>query len=122
MVEVVSCYDGDTCRVRLPWGGAEMPAWAVELFGTMSVRLEGFDTPEIRGRCDREKEMAVEARDALRAMLDDADEVLLADVRGGKYFRLLGMLLVDGKPVGDRLIEAGLARPYSGGTRLTWCE
>lgn len=35
----------------------------------------------------------------------------------GKYFRILAVVYVDDENLGQALINAGLARPYDGGTR-----
>ncbi len=53
--KVVKVYDGDTFTVEAyPWPGLEAKA---------SVRIDGVDTPEIRGKCDEEKHKAIEARE-----------------------------------------------------------
>ena len=55
----LSAYDGDTFRMNIsdvhPIIGRDMP-----------IRLRGVDTPEIRGRCDEEKALAIKARDFVR--------------------------------------------------------
>jgi hypothetical protein len=38
----------------------------------MSVRVAGIDTPEIRGHCDAEKQLAIKARDRVLALLAGA--------------------------------------------------
>jgi len=61
-ITIVSCYDADTCRVNLP-RSAFNDDWAYELFGhNIPVRVKGIDTPEIRGKCQKEKDLAYEAR------------------------------------------------------------
>ena len=56
---VVSVYDGDTMTVgAAPWPG---------LTARTSVRVAGVDTPEIRGKCQAEKDLAVRARDFVRS-------------------------------------------------------
>ncbi len=53
--KVVKVYDGDTFTVEAyPWPGITANA---------SVRVDGVDTPEIRGKCESEKRKAVEARE-----------------------------------------------------------
>ena len=48
--KVVKVYDGDTLTVEAyPWPG---------ITATASVRINGVDTPEIRGKCDTEKQKA----------------------------------------------------------------
>jgi len=40
----------------------------------------------------------------------------------GKYFRIVGRLIVDGQDLSDMLIQKQLAVPYHGGTKTKdWC-
>ena len=127
-VTIVSCYDGDTCRVNLP-RSAFNDEWAYDLFGhNIPIRVEGIDTPEIRGKCQKEKDLAYEARDLVRGLLDNAQTITLIidddpkEVRG-KYFRIVGRLIADGVDISDLLIERHLAVLYDGGTKgKDWCE
>ena len=74
-----TCYDGDTCRFDLPgihpFFGENIP-----------VRLAGIDTPEIRGKCQHEKDLAIEARDYVRGILEQAQAITLKDVERGNTF------------------------------------
>lgn len=106
--------DGDTLKVRVPvWPGFEAEAL---------VRLRGIDAPEVRARCETEREVANRARDFLEATLREGT-VVLTDVSGDKYFgRVLAHVATeDGTPVTELLLREGLARPYEGGTREGWC-
>ena len=68
---VVSVYDGDTLTVDAePWPG---------LTARTSVRVAGVDTPEIRGECQAEKDLAVQARDFVRSTV--GAQVQLTNVR-----------------------------------------
>ena len=58
-VQWLGCHDGDTCAFNIL-----LPA----IFGTdIGVRLSGIDAPEILGKCDKEKQLALMARDYLGA-------------------------------------------------------
>ena len=112
--ELVSVYDGDTVKVNIPnWPSEIMP---------ISVRVRGIDTPEIRGKCEKEKAQAKQARDFLQAMLENAKTIHLKAVEKGKYFRLIADVYADEKNVAELLILNGMARKYDGGKRLPWCE
>ena len=113
VAKYVSCYDGDTCTFAFP-------DWP-ELFQKMPVRLRGLDAPEIRGKCLDEATKAIAAKSALRFALATAEYVELRKVERDKYFRLLAEVWVDGRDVAELLIRKGLARPYEGGTRKSWC-
>ncbi len=109
---VVSVYDGDTLTVDAePWPG---------LTARTKVRLAGVDTPEIRGKCQAEKDLAIRARDFVRATV--GARVQLTDVRPGKYAgRVIADVWVNGRKLSDILIAEGLGRPYHGGRREGWC-
>ncbi|MCS6302322.1 MAG: thermonuclease family protein [Nitrospira sp.] len=110
------CYDGDTCTVTL-----SDPSLPPVLGDHIPVRLAGIDTPEIKGHCDAERTMAIQARDFLTARLAAASRVDLAEPKRDKYFRLNGRLLADGQDLSQALIAAQLARHYDGGTKQPFC-
>jgi endonuclease YncB( thermonuclease family) len=113
-VEYVKAYDGDTITVNVP--GLPM------VFGQhLRVRFADVDTPEIKGQCDREKTLAVLARDYVDQRLRKAKAIVLHNVKADRYFRIDATVLVDGKNLNQELLEAGLARPYDGGKRESWC-
>jgi len=113
--DVTSIYDGDTFRVNID----NYPA----IIGVnMPVRVLGIDTPEIRGKCQSEKDKAKEARLFTVNQLTQAKRIELVNIQRGKYFRLLAVVLVDGVSLADNLIERGLAVEYDGGRKKDWCE
>jgi micrococcal nuclease len=111
--EVVSVYDGDTIKVIAhPWPGISL---------NTSVRVRGIDTPEIRGKCQSEKLNAIKARDQARSFV--GTHVILNNIELGKYAgRVIADVLVGDEDLGEFLINSGLARPYDGGKRKSWCE
>lgn len=110
-----TCYDGDTCMVSLP--GVHV------FFGDhILVRLAGIDTPEIKGKCEREKRLAKEARDVVRGILSGATRVELKRAERDKYFRINARVIADGEDVSAVLLIKGLAIAYDGGTKTKdWC-
>jgi endonuclease YncB( thermonuclease family) len=114
VTKIWSVYDGDTIKV-------DIADWPDIVGKKISVRVVGIDTPEMRGKCEQEKRLARAARDAAKRFLTDGQTVELHSVQRGKYFRLLAEVMVDGHSLGASLIENKLARPYSGGTRKSWC-
>lgn len=109
-------YDGDTVTVNLP---SVHPLLGKEI----GIRLKGIDTPEIRGKNQCEKDKAKEAKKFVKDALTSASRIFLRDAHRGKYFRLVGDLVVDGKSLSKRLLDANLAVPYDGGTKpnVDWC-
>lgn len=116
-VKVVEVYDGDTIFIDLP---DQHP-----LFGKrMGVRIIGIDTPEIRTKNACEKQKGQMAKKVLENIIAGANRVDVIDVEKDKFFRILGTVLVDGKPVIDDLVNARLAFPYHGEKKPTrnWCK
>ena len=117
--QVVSVLDGDTLEVRVHiWLGQSL---------STRVRLAGIDAPELRGKCDRERDLARRARARLdpadAGARDGAGAVRLREVRYGKFAgRVLARVeTLDGTDLGQGLLGAGLARPYDGRRRASWC-
>ena len=109
------CYDGDTCYVIAP----TLP----EPLQKMSVRILGIDTPEIRAECDEEKKLALKARELANKLFKDATKIEFANLKWDKYGgRVLVDVYLDGKSYKDEIINSGLAKPYDGGTKESWCE
>jgi len=113
--KVISVYDGDTFRVNIdslpPIVGKNIP-----------IRVNGVDTPEIRGKCQYEKNLALKARDFVRAKLANAKEIELTNLQRGKYFRVVANVVVDGVGLEQELLDNELAYEYSGGKKLSWCR
>ena len=113
--KVISVYDGDTFRVDIdslpPIVGKNMP-----------IRLNGVDTPEIQGKCQYEKDLALKARDFVRNKLANAKEIKLTKLQRGKYFRVVADVMIDGVSLEQELLENKLAYKYTGGKKSSWCN
>ena len=83
----------------------------------MPIRINGIDTPELRGKCDKEKQLARLALGHLRA----AKSIALKNIKRGKYFRLIADVYVDGASLGEQLIKQGHAAKYIGKAKKAWC-
>ena len=91
---------------------------------TVRVRLADVDTPEINGKCEREIEMALRARDRLAELLPVGSTVDLRDVADDKYLGRIDarVFTSDGRDVTRILINEKLGWPYDGGRRDSWCD
>ena len=109
-------YDGDTITFNLP---NLHPIIGKKI----RVRLNGIDTPEIKGKCDKEKYDAEQAREMVEDILKDAEKITLKNMQRGNFFRIASDVIVDGESLADMLIEAGMAVRYGGGKKThKWCE
>lgn len=116
-VKVVEVYDGDSIFIDLP---DQHP-----LFGDrIGVRIKGIDTPELRTKDLCEKKQGLEAKAVLQSLLGKGERVDIVNVQRDKYFRILGEVLVDGRPVTGELIKRKLAHPYYGEKKVkrNWCN
>ena len=113
--KVISVYDGDTFRVDIdslpPIVGKNIP-----------IRLNGVDTPEIQGKCQYEKDLALKARDCVRNKLANAKEIKLTKLQRGKYFRVVADVMIDGVSLEQELLQNKLAYNYTGGKKSSWCD
>lgn len=108
-------HDGDTIRFNIP---AVHPLIGEKI----SVRVRGIDTPELRGKCPKEKQMAKEAKEMLENILKKARKITLKETGRDKYFRIVAHVEADGVDVNLVLFNSGLAVPYEGGTKnRDWC-
>ena len=106
--------DGDTIIV-------DVPVWLGVALAT-SVRLRGIDTPEMRGDCQREKDLAAQAKERLTR--ETTPQVRLTNIEGDKYYGRVEAdvtTVPDGLNLADAMLASGLARPYDGGERGDWC-
>ena len=112
---VISVYDGDTFRVDIdslpPIVGKNIP-----------IRLNGVDTPEIQGKCQYEKDLALKARNFVRSKLANAKVIKLTNLQRGKYFRVVADVMIDGDSLERELLENELAYKYTGGKKSSWCN
>jgi micrococcal nuclease len=113
--EVTSIYDGDTFRANIegfpPIVGEHIP-----------IRISGNDTPELRGKCDKEKQVARLAKQFTVERLRAAKSITLQNIKRGKYFRLIADVYIDGYNLGELLIKHGHAVSYDGGTKPDWSQ
>lgn len=115
-VRYIKNYDGDTITFDIPG--------VPDIFGkNISVRVYGIDTPEMKGKCDKEKQLARESQLLVEKLLTDSSKVVIKNAQRDKYFRILGEVYADGISISEVLIEQKLAVPYFGDTKTkNWCE
>ena len=116
IAEVTSIYDGDTFR-------ANIPDYPPIIGQHMGVRINGVDTPEMRGKCEQEKNLARTAKHYTETALRNAKTIELRNMQRGKYFRIVADVYADGINIGDALVRDGLAVAYDGGSKAKdWCN
>ena len=109
-VSIASIYDGDTFKINL---NCSLAVYCEKV----PVRVLGVDTPEIKGKTEREKKLAQQAKDFTKKFLAKGP-VSLSNCGRDKYFRLLcDVTNGDGKNLAQELIKAKLGYKYYGGTK-----
>jgi endonuclease YncB( thermonuclease family) len=116
--EITRIIDGDTVEIAVDFLPSPLPP-------KLSIRVIGIDTPEKapRAQCDAEADLAKKAsaftKDAVANALEVDVKILKWDKYGG---RVLGEVYLDHQSLAESLISAGLARPYKGDAKQSWCE
>lgn len=112
---ILKVVDGDTVRVSAR-------IWLNQTVETL-VRLKGIDTPELKGTCPQEKDLAIQAKALAITSLPEGATVQLTEIEPDKYGgRVVARLLTpQGQDLSQVLIIAGLAHPYDGGRKSPWC-
>ena len=112
--KVVDVYDGDTVKIVFPLTDKEP-----ERLYRWNCRLINVDTPEIRTRNLKEKEMGLKVRDLLRDKILNK-VVTLNCGELDKYGRLLVDINYESENINHWLITNGYAYEYNGGRKKSW--
>lgn len=116
--EITRVIDGDTVEIAVDFLPKPLPP-------KLSIRVMGVDTPEKapRAQCDAEAVLARKATAFTKSAVASAKDINVEILKWDKYGgRVLGTVVLDGRGLAEMLIEAGLARPYKGEAKSSWCE
>jgi endonuclease YncB( thermonuclease family) len=110
---VIKVYDADTITIasKLPYDDSPMYR--------LSVRLNGIDTPEMKGKgvLDEEKEAAKQARDFVSNLVLNKF-VRLENIDSEKYGRILADVYIGNIHLNEILLKERYAVKYDGGTKV----
>lgn len=109
--------DGDTLMFKATW--SPLPD------KTIAVRILGVDTAESghRAQCDEERDLALKAKHFVQEVMKNAKHIQVQPVSWDKWGgRIVSIVWCDHKSLGEMLLEKGLARPYDGGKKSSWCQ
>ena len=109
--KVVKVYDGDTITIV-----SDIPGLKNSPVYKFSIRLNGIDSPEIKGKTEDEKHIAIKARDTLSNMIL-GEIVYLKNKKNEKYGRILCDVYKGETNLNKMMIEKRLALPYEGKTK-----
>lgn len=108
--------DGDTFSGQVKLEG--------DINVSVRVRIRNVDTPEIKGECEYERNMASRASRRLGELIPVGSIVELTNIKDDKYLGRIDANVIDsnGQDIGSLLIREGLGRKYNGGRRDKWCK
>ena len=115
---VIKVYDGDTITIA-----SKLPYEKSELY-RFSVRLNGIDAPEIKGKTEDEKNAAHVSQKALEKLILHKN-VILKNTNTEKYGRILADVYCGDLHLNQWLLDHKLAVPYNGKTKqipASWIE
>lgn len=109
--QVIKVYDGDTITIasKLPYENSPLYR--------LSVRLNGIDTPEIKGKTPDEKQCAKNARDSLSQLILNR-YVRLENIQSEKYGRILADVFIGDINVNEWMVAERYALKYDGGKKI----
>lgn len=109
---VIKVYDGDTITIasKLPYPDSPLYRF--------SVRLNGIDCPEIKGKDEVEKQCAQIAKQEMSDLILNKI-VTLKNVETEKYGRILADVYIGELHLNKHMIEKRLAVTYDGGTKIS---
>lgn len=108
----VNAYDGDTCRIVFPFNNQLVK---------ITLRLYGYDSPEIRSSNPEEKQKALEAKEYLQKLI--LNKIIYAELmKFDKYGRTLAKLYLDENKtqcINDMMLKHHHGKEYYGGTKIS---
>lgn len=115
--KVIRVTDGDTFVIDT----SEKSSILREL--GLSVRILGIDTPEKKGKCKKEKDLALKATELTKKLIENKI-IKITDIKWDKYGgRINAKVFVNDLNVGDELIKKNLAVLYFGEKKnKNWCK
>jgi micrococcal nuclease len=113
--KIIRVIDGDTLLIEANWVPNPLPK-------QIYLRVYGIDAPEIKSKCQQERQMAYLAKEFTQTFTIGQNisiDYLSWDKYGG---RILGAVRAGSLDLSEQLIEAGFVRPYSGKLKKPWCS
>jgi len=109
--------DGDTARCD---------GQLLRDMGDGAPNVSGYDTPEKNGKCPKERALARKATKRMAQLLRTEgltiiDSGAVTKGRNNKVRLLVWIKLPDGRSIGSIMIQEGLARVWTPGSKANWC-
>ena len=108
--KVIKVYDGDTITIATKLNISD-------IVYRFPVRIRGIDCPEIRGKNEHEKELAIDVKKILNGMLMNRI-ITLKNVATEKYGRILADVYLENMSIAEWLLQNNYAVKYNGGEKI----
>lgn len=93
------------------------------LFGDdLGIKIRGIDAPEIRTKNLEEKKVGYQTKSFRERRIAAAFNIELINLSRGKFFRVVGDVMLDGMSAGKLMILAGFTKTYFVGKKMPWSE
>jgi endonuclease YncB( thermonuclease family) len=117
---VIKVYDGDTLTVA-----ASLPHDPKKILYRFSVRLDGIDSPEIKGKTQQERDAAHTSQHVLETLILNK-KIILENRKTEKYGRILATVycreLGIKTSINQWMLDNSHAVPYDGGTKKCFIQ
>lgn len=114
---IVKVVDGDTIQTSVD---ALPPP-----LSNIKIRINGIDTPE-KGhlaKCEYEQIMGEAATKKLIEIVGSSKQMVIKNFKHDKYGgRYVADVFAGNVNIGETMIGLGLAKPYDGGKKGSWCK
>ena len=118
-LKIIRVIDGDTILISAPF----LPK---ELKQTLSIRINGIDTPEKgkKAKCPYEENLSQQATAYVQEEIKNGKMIRVKLIKWDKYGgRVIGDVMINGISLAEKLIAANYAVKYNGkGKKKDWCE
>ena len=115
--KVIDVIDGDTIIID-----TQKESKLIDKLG-LRVRIMGIDTPEKKGKCQKEKDLAIQAMQFTKNLIYQK-EIILKDIKWDKFGgRINARIFFNDLDIGKELLKNKLAVEYFGEKKTkNWCS
>ncbi|WP_246033065.1 thermonuclease family protein [Shewanella canadensis] len=78
-----------------------LPITPLVIGENIPVRVNAIDTPEIRGKCEYEKQLAKQAKNYTKQTLAKGKEIEIRNIKRDNYLRLVADVFLMGRILGS---------------------
>jgi len=101
----------------------DLPEYPALIGENIKVQINGINTPDLKGKCKKESELALEAKKFTEKTLKEAELIDLTNMKRGTYFQIVADVLVNDEDFASQLVKKGYAVKSSKKKKSpNWCK